>query len=276
MMSRHVLIDTHTHLYPVFDPQQWLTRASQNMAKSIAALSSGPTAGALCLTEIERFDDLRRLEQACGPGCDGWTVRQIDGLCWDATHPTCMDLRIFLGRQLVSDEGIEVLALLCDTQFAKHLSVSELLSAVTEAQGIGVLPWGFGKWLGRRGKRVRDLLDVCRPAQLMLGDNGGRPQGLPIPALLRRGRRAGFAVLPGSDPLPLPHEVARVGSSAALFEGSLNAETPSADLRGLLAHATGNEPQATRRKPMATFVRDQVTIQLHNRLPLRKSSSPQP
>jgi hypothetical protein len=74
--------------------------------------------------------------------------------------------------------------------------------AVQDSGALTVLPWGFGKWWGERGRRVERLVNELGANAVFLGDNGSRPQALGRPRLIETGERQGFRVLPGTDPFP--------------------------------------------------------------------------
>ena len=77
-----------------------------------------------------------------------------------------------------------------------------------------ICPWGFGKWLGARGKLISDLAQR-KPEQFNLGDNGGRPW---LWAWVPQFGNKRPKVINGSDPLPLLGEIKRVGSYGIKFD----------------------------------------------------------
>ncbi|MCP3929453.1 MAG: hypothetical protein GY705_10170, partial [Bacteroidetes bacterium] len=116
------------------------------------------------------------------------------------------------GKQYNSIEGLEVLSLFQDSGELKDLTLKKLVSTIIEKKGLPVIPWAFGKWIGKRGQILKSLL-LQLPAQrrLFLGDNGGRPSCyVPKPLL-----NTNFKKLPGSDPLPLENEEKRIGAFGA-------------------------------------------------------------
>jgi hypothetical protein len=118
---------------------------------------------------------------------------------------------IVAGRQIVTAERLEVLAVGCVDEFPDGKPIRDVMCAVADCGALPVVPWGFGKWLGARGRIVRSLVETP-PVTFSLGDNGGRAALLPRPPLLGVAERRGIPVLLGSDPLPLAPEVTRAGS----------------------------------------------------------------
>jgi hypothetical protein len=127
-----------------------------------------------------------------------------------------------------------------------------------------VLPWGVGKWLGARGTVVARVLADPKWRRVFLGDNGNRLELGPEPAQFKLARRAGRAVLPGSDPLPLPGEEVRVGAYGFAVDVALDPLRPAA---ALLARLANGSPYVVfgRREPLTRFVGNQLALKLKSR-----------
>ncbi|GAB4332613.1 MAG: hypothetical protein Kow0089_00590 [Desulfobulbaceae bacterium] len=215
-------VDGHVHVYDCFEVATFLSAAATHFRHAMggAVEKEEPVAGVLLLTEGKREKFFSRttaaLERAGGGAslCSGWRGNRTgqDGVIEAVREGDPAD-RLFLvaGRQVVTRERIEVLGLFCPAQIPEGMELRETIDAVRQAGGVPVLPWGVGKWRGRRGRLVREAVENRGGELLCLGDNGGRPWFQPTPALLRFGREQGVPVLPGSDPLPLPGEESRVG-----------------------------------------------------------------
>ena len=100
---------------------------------------------------------------------------------------------------------------------------------------------------------------------VFLGDNGNRLELGPEPAPFAAARRAGRAVLPGSDPLPLAGEEARVGAYGFAADVALDPLRPAAALLVLLKSGS---PFVVfgRREPLVRFVGNQVALKLKSKL----------
>jgi len=182
-----------------------------------------------------------------------------------ATRAGRPPLILIAGRQLVSRERLEVLALGLARPLSDGVPARETVAAAAAAGALAVLPWGLGKWTGRRRAVVLDL--VARPPEgrLWAGDNGGRPALLPRPRLLARAEARGCPVLPGSDPLPLPAEVARAGSFGFVAATGLDAERPFAALKAWLQALPGSPAPYGRPLAPWTVVRRQLALRLARR-----------
>ncbi len=114
-------------------------------------------------------------------------VRRRAGQCPWPIQTTGEDCSLYLadrllvlaGRQVVSAEGVEVLAQCTAAQFANGRPLEETIEEIQAAGALAVLPWGVGKWLGRRGKLVTE---AAARSPILLGDNAGRPPFWSFPA----------------------------------------------------------------------------------------------
>jgi hypothetical protein len=133
-----------------------------------------------------------------------------------------------------------------------------------------VVPWGFGKWLGERGKRVRTVLDSAGSAVLAVGDNGGRLAAWGVPALIRESETRGFRVVPGTDPFPFGRDYRRVGAFGFVAELALDDAAPWRSLRDWLESSPRSPQRFGAACGPVRFVVNQVGMQLYNRF-LRKA-----
>lgn len=177
-----------------------------------------------------------------------------------ASRSTGETLIFVAGRQIAARERIEVLALGRDVDVPDGLSLEETLCRVRESGALPVLPWGVGKWSGRRGALVAAILD--QPAgELYLGDNSNRLRLAGTPRLLREARERGLIVLPGSDPLPFASHARRAGSFGFVLEGTLDPLRPAADLLRRV-RALREQPRTYGRgETLPRFLRDQASLQ---------------
>ncbi len=165
------------------------------------------------------------------------------------------------GQQIRLRRGLELLALGCNPGLPDGGDLDSTAAAIRAAGALPVLPWGFGKWWLRRGRIVAGLLRTARPEELLLADSGARARLLPYPRLLARAAALGFRVLAGSDPLPLAGEITRPGSYGCLIEGPLSLDRPAAALDRLLRGAPPALPRFGTGRPLAGFLRDQMSMQ---------------
>jgi hypothetical protein len=264
-----IFVDAHVHIYDCFDLEMFLDSAFDNFSSE--ALRSGNShnfTGALLLTESRRINWFDRLRTYTGnslghkPKKIGrWSFHPTNEAsslwAWDDNNRT---LLLVAGCQIVTKENLEVLALVTAKKCEDGRPLMEVLHVAQEDGTIPVIPWGFGKWNGRRGEIIKHLLQKTKDSALFLGDSGNRLAGWARPALFDFAETRGIHILPGSDPLPRPYECNRAGSFGFWMEESVGMERPGDDLKNLLLnprtrfHPYGNLEKAHR------FLRKQLGI----------------
>ena len=225
-----LIADTHLHLYPCYNFDCAFSSLIDRLAeKNPQAVFVG------CLAErsgCHIYDLLLEGKAALNE----FTIEQADKqqLVLRRSSDSRV-LHLLPGRQIIAAERIEVLALCTDALFADGLPAAELIRAIRQKNGVPVLPWSPGKWLFRRGKVVTALLRDFTPQDLLLGDVSLRPQGWPRSLLIRRGKRLGYAIISGSDPLPFSGEEKLFGSYGSRLVSAEQNAAPGELLRQMLA-----------------------------------------
>jgi len=221
-----VIADTHVHLYATHPLDRALPRAVRNLHACVAryrrrrGLTSAnlPWRGVLCLAERQGEDQFAawRAHPPSGPGYRLAPHADPGAIILRAGEG---EIVILCGRQIVTSERLEVLALGVVGGPADGQPLADTLRAVRDLGTVPVLPWSPGKWSGSRRAQVQQAVTAEEPGRLALADVGMRCHGVPEPRLLVRARRRGFAVLAGSDPLPSPADwgqAGRYGSAAEI------------------------------------------------------------
>ena len=263
-----ILIDAHVHLYDCFDRVAFFDAAHANLSAATRTLGyPDGTPGCLLLTETAKdqaFEDL--IVQHELPG-GRWCFHQADeGCSLIAELNGKSALTIIAGRQVVSREGIEVLALCCNEQFADGRTAEHTIEKIIEAEGLPVLPYGVGKWSGARGALVSRLIEGPLGSRLLLGDNAGRLALAGKPDLFKQARERGIWVLPGTDPLPFPNQASRVGTFGLTLPGRVEPDKPAQSIRQLILTADAQPPAFGRTDGPAAFFIKQLKMQLRKRL----------
>jgi len=264
-MSALTLFDGHVHIHKKADVAVLLSAAMQNFAAAAAKLTSGPWRGALLLTEMGHrnwFEEMAA--RSTEPELGSWRIASAspDGINLRALGPDGAELTIVAGRQIITSERIEVLALATRARIEDGASLE---STITQAQGVGalvVLPWGAGKWLGHRGKLVQQALGASRLRPVFAGDNRGRARGLRQPASFAIAQQRGSPILPGTDPLALPGEERHVGSFGFAIAGP---PTDAIEGRSLQERLSGDPAGVRvfgRRVGLIQFARNQAALRI--------------
>jgi hypothetical protein len=239
--TQRLVIDAHVHLHDAAGAGEALRIASDRLAGP-----AGQT-GVVMLAERQGFDVLDDIRS-------GLIATDEPESCWlDETRK----LLILAGRQIISAEKLEILVLATPARLPDGLPAEQIVAEMDAADAIVVLPWGVGKWLGKRGALVDRLIAAAPPGRLFLGDNGGRPGFWPV-----RQFASGLPVLSGSDPLPLPGWPSGIGSLASVIQAEIAPRTPAASLRNALRSSSVRIDRIGKLANPVSFVIDQTRLRL--------------
>ncbi len=237
------VIDTHLHIYPF----HCAGRALESLFSNLSNASPGSIAVG-CLTE--RFDCHIFQELGSTPPADvtdKYTLRSSDR-CHQFTEKGAGAVGYLLpGQQIITSENLEVLSLNCQNRIKEGLSASETIDQILQSNGIPVVAFGFGKWLGKRGKLVNQLLAQYDTTELALGDTTMRPYGWCTTKQFRLAKSKGMKILCGSDPLPFIGEEVRPGSYAS--EVQSDTDDPVEALHQILQESVSAKPVGRRNSP---------------------------
>lgn len=270
-----ILVDAHVHIHDCFDLEDFLDAALTNFrAESIRCGRRNAFTALLLLTESEQENWFDRLVHYAR---NGYTLAKVASRTWSfrRTAESCSLLAecngaqafyIVAGRQIVTAEGLEVLALITDRQFANGQVLAEVIESVKAAGAIPAIPWGWGKWMGKRGRLLKRVLEDSKHPGVFLGDNSGRPQFLPRPSHFSLAESRGIRILPGSDPLPFVSECSRAGSFGFSLEGAVPFGQPAGNLRRMLTGSDNNIRTYGQLESPLRFFRNQLAMQLEKRL----------
>lgn len=233
-----ILADAHVHIYDCFDVEQLLDSALSNFQKQAQKQDrKNNFLGILLLTEssgdsyFKKFIAVEKISDAQNTWSFQTTQESISLI---ARNENNQELILIAGRQIVTREKLEVLALFTDKIIEDDLSLEATIKAIIAAEGIPVLPWGFGKWIGKRGKLISELLANNNLPTLCLGDNGGRPWFWRQPAYFTQAQQQNLKILPGTDPLPIADQFYRPGSFGFMIKADLSTEEPGKYLKQML------------------------------------------
>jgi hypothetical protein len=260
------VVDAHVHLHPCYEPDELLTRAHQNLS------AAQGDALLLILTESAGDDYFGALHAAAHPrqGMQNlllwhWDVLPTQEDCSVRAVSSERELFLVAGRQIACREGLEVLILGTTRRLPDRLPIREVLTETATWNVPRVIPWGPGKWLFRRGRLLNELVEEFHQTLLFLGDEGGRPVFWSYPRHFERAARLGVRDLPGTDPLPFPHDVTKVGRMGFRVHLDLDHDRPAASLISALRQpSTALERFAVLESPLR-FVRNQIGMQLRKR-----------
>ena len=264
-MTGSLLIDAHVHLYDCYAPAEFLEHAAANFERAAAEHGWPSGAGALLLTESAGADWFGRLE-AGSAKLGRWTVETTPDRTTLLARDGVRRVALVAGRQVVTCEGLEVLLLGTRAAVPDRLPVREVLAEGKRLGALRVIPWGVGKWLFGRGRLLNELIEAARPDEaFFLGDIAGRPSFWSGPRHFARAARRNIRVLPGTDPLPFPSEVARPGRFG--FRLAWPEDRPVSGEAIKAALGQGDVPLTPYGRPerFVPFIRHQVAMQRRKR-----------
>lgn len=262
-----IFVDGHAHLYPCFPIGTFFGWAATNAAAHLpGAGRSSDVPICIVLTEGRREAAFAKLFASVDSVVDGIRVEPTqEASSLVVTTPTGARLFVIAGTQTVCDRRIEVVALGERVRDLDGRPLPAILEGVRAAGAIPVLPWGFGKWLGARGALVRETIRRSSPGALFLGDNGGRWRSLGTPKEFKLAEHGGIPVLPGSDPLPLPHEVRRPCSYGFALDGAFDDDFPAQSVVRLVREMAESPRVIGERVSLRSFVRNQAELRWRRR-----------
>jgi hypothetical protein len=265
-----VLCDAHVHIYDCFDIGRFLDSAWSNF--QITARDHGcenSFSAALMLSESRRDHWFARLTDAAVTGhspASGWTFHTTsEPETLLARSGGDREIHVIAGRQVVTSENLEVLALATTDERPDGEPVTSVVDWVLDTGGIPVIPWGFGKWWGTRGQILSRLLESSPRKDFFLGDNSGRPWCLGKPRHFRTAAGQNRRILPGSDPLPFPTEDSRAGSVGFFYQDMRNSSVSARVIRTKLFDPKVDIGTYMQCESLLPFMRNQIAMQLRKR-----------
>ncbi len=260
-----IMVDGHVHVHDLFSLKTLFSRAGKNFSKHGQALHlSGTIHHFLLLTEssgTEFFASLRENADLV-PGFRAMQTREGNCLCLQSEQNRTEVVYLVAGRQIVTAESLEILALGLDHPFTDYRPMAEVLRELKETSCLCVLPWGAGKWLGRRGRLVEQTVLSVLHKRFYLGDNGNRPFFWLRPEIFSRAAALGIRNLPGSDPLPFVGQEKRVADFGFFLPGTVERSRPFRSLRQYLEQPETNITPYGSPEHLLPFFNLQIRMQL--------------
>ena len=264
-----IFVDAHVHIHDCFPLQAFMDAAYNNIKAAAQNVGMESFAGVLLLTETSRacwYKHLYELSADNNQPLNSWQFhRTNESQSLFAQKDNTKYLFIIAGRQIVTAENLEVLALGTDSEFADGEPIQDVIDDVRNHGALAVVPWGFGKWFGKRGVIVHKVLDEISGSDFYLGDNSGRTLLMPTPSHFNLAKTKGISVLPGTDPLPFEQEYSRPGCFGFNIPGELKKTTPFADLKKIIRENQQSiKPYGKFESPLR-FIKNQIAMQFVKR-----------
>lgn len=272
-MHGMMLVDGHVHFYPCHDLRAGLDAAAAEFeaARQRLGTTAGPSDSPLGYLVVVDSSDVRSFDRLRSQSIPEWSVVPAED------HDALVALRvrdearlvIIAGRQLRTVDGLEVLAYGTRSSFADGGSLVDQVEAVLAADSVPVIPWGFGKWLGRRGVEVERLLGSSLGSEVLLADSYTRPRIFGTSAVLETARAQGKPTLAGTDPLPFPGEERRIARFGFVIDLDPRSPNPAEALRNELRRERPSVRLFGARSPTLHALRVQFGMQVRQRFTKR-------
>jgi hypothetical protein len=258
--------DGHVHVHECYDIQELFATALKNFHEARNNIHREAKAEFyLFLTESAGVDWFDRWKKLVGKGQEtitGFSVATTgDDNCLCLSNKDGDSLFIVAGRQIVTAESLEVLALGEKGPYPDGRPIATVLQELDNETCLRVLPWGAGKWLGKRGRTIRDILTGWNEGTLFLGDNGNRPYFWPLPSTFAIAGQRSIYNLPGSDPLPFSGQEKRAGSYGFFLPGMIDTKHPFASVRKMIIQNSSAMCSYGRTERFMPFFRHQLAMQ---------------
>jgi hypothetical protein len=269
-----ILVDAHVHIYDCFDLERFFDAAMRNFQSAARLIENGRDQFSffLLLTEGAKQNWFQLISDKVAVlgsiHCGKWIIYPSEErITLIAENNSSSGQLIYLvaGRQIVTAERLEVLALFSDQFFEDGKPLNNTVEVVKKNGAIPVIPWGAGKWFGKRGNVLKKYLGLYRGKDLFLGDNGGRPGFWPTPSLFRQAKLTGLRILPGSDPLPFSSEQMKPGSTGCTLTGSIDAFCPAKSLKKMIVDPETQISVYRKQETTLRFFRNQIAMQIVKR-----------
>lgn len=218
-----LICDTHVHIYPQFNFEEFFRSAYSNLN-----LLAPEAEKILCLTERSTEHYFHSVQDQ-SVSVPSFIFSKSSDSAWIAVQGSAGEkLWLVSGRQIVTHERLEVLALSSSAQMPQGLSARATVEAVLLAGAVPVLPYSPGKWTFARAKVLTELVREFGDS-IFLADSALRAHALPRPRIFQNRR-----VLAGTDPWPQAGEEQRVGKFASLIEGGLDEQALTSSFKRCL------------------------------------------
>lgn len=263
-----ILIDAHIHFHGCYDKATFFNSAKNNFEKIALKRKIENFQSILFFTESygdNVFSDLFEIAKKNDKVGDWILSLTVNENTIKISDEKGFDLYIIAGKQIVTKENLEVLALGLKDKFPDGKSIEEVLGAVADLNILPVIPWGVGKWFSRRKQIVENLVTQTRSNPIYLGDNGNRPFFWPKPKLFKIAEANGIFNLSGSDPLPFNKEVYKPGSFGFIIDEVLNETKPFDSITEIISSTNKQFETFGKLEGPINFLKNQVAMQIVKR-----------
>ncbi len=267
-----LLLDTHVHIHSCFDLNNYFKFAFDNFSKNAKQIDkSHQWIGVLFLAEVEGVCFFSKLKEAINKTnslfhSEKFQLKEtLETNSIIISNEKNKKIIVLPGKQIIAKDNIEVLALCTDQEIEKNKNILTTVQNINSKNGIAVLPWGVGKWFGKRKIIVEDFLKKHSNEKFFLGDNSGRPFFWTKPNIFKIGNRTKHFVLPGSDALPIPSEENKTASFGFYLFKEIDETKPLESIRQIILSLSETPKMYGNLENLVPFFKNQIFMQLKKR-----------
>ena len=253
-------LDTHIHIYACFDQTRMLDAACEHVSR----YDDGQGIGVLALTELKEYGVFPRWRDDGGVGPWAMTSHGEPSVLF-ARRDDGRRLIVMAGRQIVTEGRLGVLAIGVDADFEDGRPLERSVRDAKEVNALPIVSYGMGKWRGRRGQIVDEVLEAAEPGEVAFGDIGVRPTWGPPPRQFKRAAERGLTILPGSDPLIIRASESVVCSFCVRVDGCFDRMPFARDFLAQVSHLGPHAPLYGDYLPSWRAMRDQMAMRVARR-----------
>lgn len=265
---KFTLVDSHIHIHECYDLEKFFNSAKKNFTDNSKKLNLNTNQFVLCLTESHGVNYFSILADKANENkkIGNWEIIKTQNQnTLELKDNEDFSLFLIAGRQIVTQEKLEVLALGLFEDPEDGNPILEVLSYVSKYKLIPVVPWGVGKWMGNRKGIIDKLVMENSTFSIYLGDNGNRPFFWNKPEIFEAAAKYNMLNIPGSDPLPFDNEVNKPGSFGFVLEGVLDIEKPFDSLYEKITSSNKQFATYGRLESLFNFFKNQILMQVVKR-----------
>lgn len=271
MNKKQFLIDAHAHIQDCYNIKDYFYSVYKNFSDiaNRENISNG-WIGVLFLTEVKELNFFNKLKSEGikksleeNDFCLTKTLEDSSIILSDKNE---RKLIIIAGKQIITENNIEVLALGTSIDIEYGNSLESTIDQVLNTGAIPVLPWGVGKWLGKRKEILLEYIKSNNSKKFFLGDNGGRPIFWSTPKIFSIGTQFNHFVLPGSDALAISSEYNKTGSFGFSLESEIDLKKPSESLKNSIQNMEKQPKIFGKLESPFKFLSNQIKMQLRKHI----------
>jgi hypothetical protein len=263
-----ILIDSHVHIYDCFKINKFFESALTNFKYQNQKIGPEKFIGILFLTETRDNNYFAKLkENYFQKELLDLNLKQLKNSETQSLvyqNGTGNYLVIISGKQIVTSEKLEVLALGTIENLNYGDSLIKSIEKIESIGAIPVLPWGVGKWTGKRKRVLENLINSEKSSTYFLGDNSGRLSFWPVPKLFKIAENKGIITLRGSDPLPINSQEKKAGSFGFYINTSIDLENPAKEISKVMFNIAAPNNFGKMEAPL-NFFKNQILMQVRKK-----------